>query len=98
MATRDDRIDHVAIKTYHDMARLWPAFCIRDDIIETVGDTVEDVLRWRATVKQWISRGYNPMNLDGMLRVYREGGLKPQYQEQTEESALNEWKQRGGSW
>jgi hypothetical protein len=70
-AKRDPRLDHPAIIGYRELARLYVPIALRDDWIacaEKVG--TEHLL---AVVKEWIAKGYNPRNVQGMMRVAREG-------------------------
>lgn len=66
---RDPRLDHPAITAYRDAAKLTPSDLWRDDII----NTVTDLEKWKAILKQWIGKNYKPGNIEGLLEVYVHG-------------------------
>lgn len=68
---RDDRLDHPAIKAYRDEAHLTVPHAARDAVC-----SVQDVRRWRGVVKKWITKGFRPQNIEGMLDWYRNGERK----------------------
>ena len=93
---KDERYKHPAVKAYRELTHYQVRKAWVGDVIEVVGDSMESVLRWRAIVKDWLGYGWNPLNVKGMLQVFRDGGFTPRKQDQTQESALAEWRERGG--
>jgi len=67
---RDARLDHPAIITFRDMTRYHAPVIMRDDIINMIGDDTE---KWKAHLKDWIARGYNPRNVKSILETFKNG-------------------------
>lgn len=68
---RDPRLDHPAVIGYRELARLHVPIALRDDWINCAFEVgTENLL---AVVKEWIAKGYNPRNVQGMMRVAKEG-------------------------
>jgi hypothetical protein len=68
---RDPRIDNPAMVVYRGIAKYYVPDSWRDEVC-----TVTDLELWKSIVKGWIGKGWNPRNVEGMLKVYKEGGLK----------------------
>jgi hypothetical protein len=68
-STRDPLLDHPAVVAYRDMAKLTPNAIQRVDIAGTV---VDHLTTWQDVVRGWMSKGWKPGNVDGMLDRYRE--------------------------
>jgi len=73
---RDEQLQHPAIVGYKSIARANVPVAWRSDVIQTVGDKEQDVYRWLALVKSWVGKGWNKMNVEGMLEAYRAGGIQ----------------------
>ncbi len=58
------------LAAYHSLTRLHPTPPHKRMILEQVTDP--DL--WRATLEHWLSHGWNPRNLAGMLELYQRGG------------------------
>ena len=67
----DSGLAHPAVVKYRDLARLTPAPATRAAIAETV----TDLALWEQVVGHWLTSGYRPANVAGMLDWYRNGGL-----------------------
>ena len=66
---RDTRLDHPAVIAYREEAHLHVPINVREDVVTTVDDAV----KWQEIVHSWIAKGWNKQNIEGMLRVYRDG-------------------------
>ena len=90
---------HPAAEAYRDVTHYRVHHDWVDEVVDTVGDDVMEIARWRSTVRTYVGSGWNPKNIANMLRMFRQGetpGVKPR--EQTPQDALREWEERGGSW
>lgn len=65
----DPRASTMPILVYREIVQRSPNRLVYDEIISTV----DDEERWRSTLKHVIVRGWNPTNIQNVLRVYREG-------------------------
>jgi hypothetical protein len=81
---RDENLDHPAVVAYRDVCRLTPNLVQREQIVAKV----TNVDKWRTTLTWWMSKGYRPQNVDGMLDHYSTGGTNGNGRTQTH--------QRGG--
>jgi hypothetical protein len=59
--------NHPAVLAYTEVSRRKPSNVIAEQII----NEVTDVEKWAATVKEYVLRGWNPMNISGMLKLYK---------------------------
>lgn len=67
--SRDERLDHPAMKAYNEIMHLWPPNNEwRDRVCE-----VNDIGRWREILLAWSGKGHRPDNVAGLLDVYRQG-------------------------
>lgn len=57
---------HPAVAAYVEMVRRRPTHAAA----EQIATSITDVDKWREAVKQYILRGWNPMNVSGMIQVY----------------------------
>lgn len=58
---------HPAVVIFHELRGRWP-----NDIQEKVlAEVVSDLELWRLVLEKWRMRGYNPVNVDGMLDWYK---------------------------
>ena len=64
---RDPNLAHPAVKAHKQVTQRTVAPLVRAEIARRVGKLPERVLAWRKHVKWWIMKGYNPMNVEGML-------------------------------
>jgi phage replication O-like protein O len=71
---RDERLDNPSVVAYRDLAKLTPNEAQRALIVEKV----KNPAKWQETVKTWLERGYKPMNVAGMVKVYEQGWTLPQ--------------------
>lgn len=63
---------HPAVQAYCDVVKRKPSNVIAEQIIEQV----TDVNKWTTAVKTYVMKGWNPLNIDGMLKLYR-GEINP---------------------
>lgn len=68
----DPRLAHPALVIYRDEARLHIPVAWRDEACATVADPA----LWQRVVHEWIGRGWNKQNVQGMLGAYRKGGIE----------------------
>lgn len=81
--THDAKLDHPAVIAYRDATHLTPNETQRQAIVERVLDTE----RWSRIVREWLTVGWKPSNVQGMLDRYseparsngRQPGGKPNY-------------------
>lgn len=66
---------HPAIQAYRDAAHRYPPKDWYQDVADQVGNDEATLARWRALVKDWIGRGWNPGNVKGMLDAFQAGGI-----------------------
>ena len=71
----DDRKNHPAIVAMHAVLGIYPPKEIWDEIIDRLGTDI-DAVRLKKTYTTWRARGYNKMNLDGVIDWYHEGTPK----------------------
>lgn len=57
---------HPAVLAYTEVTRRKPSNIIADQIVAQV----TDVEKWQAAVKDYVMRGWNPLNVSGMIRLY----------------------------
>jgi hypothetical protein len=58
---------HAAVLAYTAIVNRRPSNLIAEQIIAEV----TDIERWQAAVKDYVMQGWNPLNVAGMLRLYR---------------------------
>jgi hypothetical protein len=58
------------VSTYRSLAHLTPNPTQR----QLLSSSVSDLPLWQSTVEHWLSHGWNPRNLAGMLELYARGG------------------------
>ena len=58
---------HPAVAAYVEIVHRRPTHAVAEQIAQTI----TDIDKWRDTVKQYLLRGWNPMNVAGMIQVYR---------------------------
>lgn len=57
---------HPAVIAYTEVTRRRPSHAVADQIAAQV----TDIERWQTNVRDYVMRGWNPLNVAGMLRVY----------------------------
>ena len=72
---RDERLDHWAVIAYRDIAHYTPNEAARALLVKEFGDQPEQPL-WRAIITEWLSSGWRPQNVNGMLNLYKERKAK----------------------
>lgn len=60
---------HEAIQAFRKATHRYPAKSWYDRIV----DTVTDIEKWQQVCMEWVGKGWNPMNIAGMLDVYQNG-------------------------
>lgn len=58
---------------YHDISGVYPNRVQAPEI----DATVTDLELWARCVQDWLSRGWSPRNVQGMLEIYKQGGPRP---------------------
>lgn len=65
----DPTLSNPAVQTYRELCRITPAPIVRESIAATVTDNPH----WRQVITAWLSAGYKPANITGMLEWYLQG-------------------------
>ena len=65
----DANMQHPAVIAFRDIAQKFPNHVQA----QAIATTVTDVPLWQDTVKQWLTLGWSPVNIDGMLARYTGG-------------------------
>jgi len=60
------------MQVYYGFFKLWP----KNEQRPYICNQVQDLQLWKNTVEWWMLSGYKPMNIKGMLDVYKQGGPK----------------------
>jgi hypothetical protein len=85
--SRDLNLDAPAVVAYRDLTHLTPNSVQREDIVACV----KDLDHWTRIVREWLSAGWKPGNVAGMLERYRtadgSNGSKPKRTRQQEYDA-----------
>ena len=71
--TRDPLLDNPAVVAYRELARLTPNAEQR----AAIAAAVTDEERWRRVVREWLTHGWKPGNVAGMLERYAGNGPGP---------------------
>jgi len=69
---------HPAIEIFVRKAGHFPPKPTKAGIIDAVGHENGNVARWGQVVYQWISHGWNPRNISGMLEYFQRGEIPGQ--------------------
>jgi len=64
-----------AVEVYHEVVEHWPVESLWDLIAAGVGDKPKELRRWREVVLRYIACGWNPQNLNGMLRYFADNEI-----------------------
>jgi hypothetical protein len=72
---RDPLLSHPAVKAFRSETRYHMPIAWRPEVVAAVGEVRHKVDQWRAVVHEWLGRGYNPSNVQGMLDVFKRGGF-----------------------
>lgn len=76
-APPDPLLQAVSVMAYRYVAKVQIPVCARQVVVDTVGNDPKNLKLWENIIRQWIMRGYNPRNIDGMLEAFKAGGLRP---------------------
>lgn len=57
---------HPAVLAYTEVTRRRPSNMIADQIVAQI----TDIEKWQAAVRDYVMRGWNPLNVSGMIRLY----------------------------
>lgn len=82
-STANPNQQHSAVKTYVEITHRRPKHIVADAIANAIPDTEGELNAWREVVKQWVLSGYNPMNVDGMIDMYKNRNNPQQQNRQT---------------
>lgn len=70
-----------AVVVFKEVMHFWPHKSLHDLIVNAVGEDGLQLQRWRDVLVQWLSKGYSPRNVEGVLDVWAHGwkkhGAKP---------------------
>lgn len=55
----------------------YPARATYQEIADAVGEDQAALDKWRELCRQWVRRGYNAGNVEGLLGAWNAGGLAP---------------------
>ena len=87
-----------AVAVMRDEMQRYPARATYQEIADAVGEDQAALDRWRGLCRQWVRRGYNAGNVEGLLGAWRAGGLAPRTggngahaDETVEEAAVRLW-------
>lgn len=58
---------------YRAIVKRYPNKLTYPVIHKAVGEKPDDLARWKAVIEAWILKGYNPHNVEGLVRVFKEG-------------------------
>lgn len=64
---------HPAIVAYRQVTKRNIKTGLQAMVAKSVGDEPANVQRWKEVVEKYIAKGWNPMNIDGMLDKYKNG-------------------------
>ena len=64
-----------AVAVFRENAHRYPAKSWYENVANTIGDEPGDLEFWGSVVKDWVGKGYNPVNVKGMLSCYEDGKL-----------------------
>lgn len=70
---------HPAIQVLREFNNRYPNKKLFADIASVVDESPEAIEKWTAHIKDWISRGWNPTNIKGLLETF-EKGIEPRQQ------------------
>ena len=82
-STANPNQQHSAVKTYVEITHRRPKHIVADAIANAIPDIEVELNAWREVVKQWVLSGYNPMNVDGMIDMYKNRNNPQQQTRQT---------------
>jgi hypothetical protein len=63
--------EYPSSQVFRDTVHRWPVKSLQAEMHAVVGSEPEDVELWRKVVRAWIGLGWNPMNTDGMLELFK---------------------------
>jgi len=62
-----------AVKVFQQNAHRYPAKSWYEKVDAAIGADSVALQKWGAIVLEWVGKGWNPVNVAGMLEVYRDG-------------------------
>ena len=62
-----DLKQHAAVKAYHDFHERWP----QAGQIKLITEAITDLDAWVRVLRAWAGKGYNPLNVQGMIDWYQ---------------------------
>lgn len=70
-STANPNQQHSAVKTYVEITHRRPKHIVANAIANAIPDSENELSAWKDVVSQWVLSGYNPMNVDGMIDMYK---------------------------
>lgn len=64
----------LAVEVFRKGAGRYPPKPCYSEIVEAVTDSNDHLQLWETCCREWVSHGYNPQNVSGMLEWFRAGG------------------------
>ena len=78
-----------AVKIYVEVTHRRPKHFVANAIAIAIVESEENLRAWKEVVEFWILSGYNPLNIDGMLDMYKNKGNLQQNRQQRRKIVLN---------
>lgn len=78
-----------AVKIYVEVTHRRPKHFVANAIAIAIIESEENLRTWKEVVEFWILSGYNPLNIDGMLDMYKNKGNLQQNRQQRRKIVLN---------
>jgi hypothetical protein len=88
-STANPNQQHSAVKTYVEITHRRPKHIVANAIASAIPDSETELNAWKDVVTQWVLSGYNPMNVDGMIDMYKNKGSLQQNRQQRRKIVLN---------
>lgn len=85
-----------AVKVFRSNTHRYPPKAWYEAVATVVGDDPGDLEFWGEVCHEWVGKGWNPMNVSGMLDCYSKGGIRDPTNNNRSNvsrnlSALDEW-------
>ena len=74
--SRDERLNHPALKLYRGIMHLHVPVPFRETVIQTIGESPSALEAWRRLLMDWLGHGWNKANIAGILDAYKSGGIQ----------------------
>lgn len=94
LKTKTPVYGHPALEVYREVTHRHVQQAWRQDVADAIGGGQAELTRWRALVKQWIGRNYNPGNIEGLLDAWRNGGIRNNSRREAGETAAERYARR----